>query len=105
MTPERFIQKWQDASGSERANYQSFFNDLCDMLGVAKPDPAQTDNRDNAYVFERHIKANDGLSTGDNRFLDTYKRGHFIAEGKAFYQAVNGKGLQLHALYLKIPHF
>ncbi len=91
MTPERFIQKWQDASGSERANYQSFFNDLCDMLGVAKPDPAQTDNRDNAYVFERHIKANDGLSTGDNRFLDTYKRGHFIAEGKAFYQAVNGK--------------
>lgn len=91
MTPERFIQKWQDASGSERANYQSFFNDLCDMLGVAKPDPAQTDNRDNAYVFERHIKANDGLSTGDNRFLDTYKRGNFIAEGKAFYQAVNGK--------------
>lgn len=91
MTPEKFILKWQDASGSERANYQSFFNDLCDMLGVAKPDPAQTDNRDNAYVFERHIKANDGLSTGDNRYLDTYKRGHFIAEGKAFYQAINGK--------------
>lgn len=91
MTPEQFIHKWQDASGSERANYQSFFNDLCELLGVPKPDPAQTDNRDNAYVFERHIKAHDGLSTGDNRYLDTYKRGHFIAEGKAFYQAINGK--------------
>ena len=43
MTPEAFIKRWDGANGSERANYQSFFNDLCELLGVDKPDPAHAD--------------------------------------------------------------
>ena len=87
MTPEQFVAQWQDASGSERANYQSFFNDLCELLEVERPRPAQADDRDNAYVHERHLKSADGRSQGANRYIDTYKRGCFIAEGKAFYDA------------------
>ena len=87
MTPEQFVAQWQDASGSERANYQSFFNDLCELLAVARPRPAQADDRDNAYVHERHLKSADGRSQGASRYIDTYKRGCFIAEGKAFYDA------------------
>lgn len=67
MTPERFIDKWQDASGSERANYQSFFNDLCELLGVAKPDPAQTDKRDNAYAA--HLAEGMAIGQGIAPFL------------------------------------
>ena len=86
MTPERFIERWNGKDGSERANYQSFFNELCELLGVEKPEPARADTRDNAYVHERHIKSQDGRSASDNRYIDTYKRGCFIAEGKAFYE-------------------
>lgn len=62
MTPEQFVAQWQDASGSERANYQSFFNDLCELLEVERPRPAQADDRDNAYVHERHLKSADGVA-------------------------------------------
>lgn len=78
MTPQTFIAKWHGASGSERANYQLFFNDLCKLLGVDTPLPAQANDADNAYVFERRIDAFDESGTGTARFIDTYKRGHFI---------------------------
>ncbi|HQS99504.1 MAG TPA: hypothetical protein PL023_04305 [Thiobacillus sp.] len=85
MTPQSFIAKWNGASGSERANYQLFFNDLCELLGVDKPLPAQANDADNAYVFERHIDALDESGAGAARFIDTYKRGHFICESKSFH--------------------
>lgn len=89
MTPAHFIQKWNGASGSERANYQLFFNDLCELLGVDKPQPAQADDAHNAYVFERYIDARDGESAGNARYIDTYKRGHFICESKSFHLGKN----------------
>ena len=47
MTPEQFIALWKDNPLTERAGAQAWFDDLCDLLGVAKPrDP---DN----YCFER----------------------------------------------------
>ena len=49
---ERFIERWQSASGSERANYQLFVHELCSLLELPTPDPAREDTRDNAYVFE-----------------------------------------------------
>lgn len=50
------IAKWQGKDGSERANYQMFITELCDLLGAPKPEPAHQDARENRYVFERHIK-------------------------------------------------
>jgi hypothetical protein len=84
MTPDDFIARWDGADGSERANYPLFFSELCDLLGVDRPQPAQADDWHNAYVSERYIDAFDGESAGTARFIDTYHRGRFICEAKSF---------------------
>jgi len=84
MTPDDFIAKWNAVDGSERANYPLFFNDLCDLLGVGRPQPAKADDWHNAYVNERYIDARDGESAGTARYIDTYYRGRFICEAKSF---------------------
>ena len=54
MTPQEFIARWSDNALTEKAGAQAHFDDLCDLLGVAKPrDP---DN----YCFERGAKKADG---------------------------------------------
>lgn len=50
-----FIARWQPSGGKELANYQSFLIELCTLLGVAPPEPTTTDDRHNAYVFERSV--------------------------------------------------
>lgn len=41
MDVEEFIQRWTAREGgAERANYQMFLSELCDVLGVARPQPA-----------------------------------------------------------------
>jgi restriction-modification enzyme MmeI-like protein len=77
-----FIARWEPSGGKELANYQSFLIELCALLGVAPPDPTTTDDRQNAYVFERAVpNANGDDSSGVCR-IDLYKRGCFILETK-----------------------
>ena len=78
MSPDDFISRWQPSGASERANYQSFLLDLCDMLGVGKPDPKTPFENENAYVSEKSIP----LPHGKTGAVDLYKRGHFILEAK-----------------------
>lgn len=81
-TPARiqaFITKWQASGGAEKANAQSFLNELCDMLEVERPQPTTPDQRLNAYCFEKAIP---NASTGTTNFIDLYKRGHFVLECK-----------------------
>lgn len=47
---ERFIARWQEAGGSERANYQLFVGELTELLGLPRPDPARDDTRATARV-------------------------------------------------------
>ncbi len=82
MTPEQFITRWQNVGGSERANYQLFIADLCALLELEKPDPAQDDTRDNAYVFERRVVFSHGDGSCSNGFIDCYRRGSAIIEAK-----------------------
>lgn len=43
---EAFIQRWSGREGgAERANYAMFLGELCDVLGVARPDPADASAR------------------------------------------------------------
>ena len=79
---QAFITRWQEGGGSERANYQLFLMELCELLELPKADPASDDTRDNAYVFERRviIKKPDGSVT--NGYIDLYKRGCFVLEAK-----------------------
>ena len=89
---DAFIARWHAASGSERANYQLFVGELCDLLGVPKPDPARDDTRDNAYVFERRVQFAHGDSTQSNGFIDCYQRGRFVLEAKKVRAGAHTKG-------------
>jgi hypothetical protein len=80
---EQFIKRWQGhEGGAERANYGMYLSELCDVIGVPRPDPAQATTAENDYVFERAVKLTglDGsVSTGR---IDLYKRGCFVLEAK-----------------------
>ncbi|MBP5997211.1 MAG: class I SAM-dependent DNA methyltransferase [Azonexus sp.] len=72
MTPEQFIATWKNNPLTERAGAQAHFDDLCDLLGVAKPrDPEN-------YCFERGAKK----AGGGDGWADVWKRGHFGWENK-----------------------
>lgn len=79
---DAFIARWQHAGGSERANYQLFLTELCELLGLPRPDPAGDDTRDNAYVFERRVVMRQPDGSANNGFIDLYRRGAFVLEAK-----------------------
>ncbi len=49
----------------ERANYQLFLTELCQLLDLPGPEPAGPDPEKNAYVFERRVDIDhpDGSTT------------------------------------------
>jgi type II restriction/modification system DNA methylase subunit YeeA len=73
MTPAEFIAKWQGSPLTERAGAQTYFNDLCEMLGVDKP------NDPDSYCFERGASRT-GAGHG---WADVWRRGCFAWENKA----------------------
>lgn len=79
---EAFIGRWAPSGGGERANFQSFILELCDLLALPRPEPMGSDDRLNDFVFERQVTTHheDGSSTPG--FIDLYKRGCFVMEGK-----------------------
>ena len=92
LSPAAFRARWQDADGSELANYQLFITDLCRVLGVPSPDPAREDTRDNAYVFERRITFRHGDGSSSTGRIDCYRRSHFVLEAKKIKLGVASKG-------------
>lgn len=89
---EAFIAKWEGKDGSERANYQIFITELCELLAVPKPDPAHQDSAENAYTFERHVKMKQGDGSEADRYLDCYRRGAFVLEAKKVRAGAHTKG-------------
>lgn len=80
---EGFIARWSGGEGGqERANYALFLSELCDVLGVPRPDPAGATSELNDYVFERAVKEPNGDGTFNHRRIDLYKRGSFVLEAK-----------------------
>ncbi|MEJ0015566.1 MAG: DNA methyltransferase [Acetobacteraceae bacterium] len=80
---EAFIGRWQGREGGqERANYALFLSELCDVLGVARPDPASATTEANDYVFERVVQEFDTEGSVAHRRIDLYKRGCFVLEAK-----------------------
>lgn len=77
-----FIKRWEESGAAERANYQLFLSELTDLLGVPRPQPAQADDEQNAYVFERAVIFNNGDGTTSTGRIDLYKRGCFVLEAK-----------------------
>ncbi len=92
---EGFIARWTgNEGGQERANYALFLSELCDVLGVARPEPAAATSELNDYVFERAVKEPNGDGTFANRRIDLYKRGSFVLEAKQSRQ-VKGSAKEL----------
>lgn len=79
---EQFIQRWKVSGASERANYQLFLSELCDVLGVARPDPTGPDESQNQYVFEKAVTFKHSDGTTSNGRIDLYRRGCFVLEAK-----------------------
>ncbi len=75
---EAFITRWRASGAAERANFQQFAIELCDLIGVAQPNPTRSEDAWNEYVFERAVP----LPHGTMGRIDLYKRGCFVLEAK-----------------------
>jgi hypothetical protein len=72
VTVDEFIAKWENCSGSERANYAVFLTELAGVLGVDAPGPSDD------YRIDAPVPG--GAEAGGTGFIDLYKRGCFILE-------------------------
>jgi len=82
MTPEDFITRWQRSGGAEMANSQSFLKELCNLLQVPEPEPTQSDESQNTYVFEKAVSLNNGDGTSSTWRVDLYRQKTFVLESK-----------------------
>ena len=93
MTPQEFVARWQNAGFGERQGAQSFFNDLCGLVGHATPagygDPE-------AFTFEKWVPGG---------FADAYLEEHFGWEFKGQDAQLDGAFDQLlrYQVHLKTP--
>ena len=79
---DAFVARWQSSAASERSNYQLFLIELCEMLGVGRPEPATGEPERDQYVFERPVyfrNADESTSTG---LIDLYRHASFVLETK-----------------------
>jgi len=81
VTYPEFETRWKLSGGAERANYGLFLQDLCDLIGVDRPDPTTDNPAQDAYVLERAVEFNDNGKRSTGR-IDLYKRGCFVLETK-----------------------
>ena len=97
---DAFIGRWHRSGGAESANFQTFANELCDLLSVPRPDPAQEQVERNDYVFERrvHFKHDDGSTTPGR--VDLYKRDCFVMEAKQSAKRLKAKKIDPDQLEL-----
>lgn len=82
LSPEAFIERWRGSGAAEQANSQLFLGELCDLLGVPRPEPTRQDDAANAYVFEKGVTFNNGDGTTSFGRIDLYRRGCFVLESK-----------------------
>ena len=100
-TADHFITRWKRSSASERANYALFLSELCDLIGVPRPEPSTSDEDANTYVIDKAVvfKELDGTST--TNFIDLYKRGCFVLEAKQGSNPTAGKDTLISPRKLK----
>jgi hypothetical protein len=76
---EGFIRRWTEGGGgAERANYALFVVELCELIGVPRPNPAGPETALNDYVFERAVRfRHDDGSTSSGRRRNARRAGAF----------------------------
>jgi hypothetical protein len=78
----KFISRWEGSSASEQQTKDLFLVELCDELGVARPEPASGDPSRDRYVFEYPVREKDQQGKVHTKRIDLYKEGHFLLEAK-----------------------
>ena len=93
MKPQEFIERWSNAGFGERQGAQSFFNDLCGLVG--HPTPASYAQPE-AFTFEKAVPGG---------FADAYFEEHFGWEFKGRDAQLDGAFDQLlrYQVHLKTP--
>ncbi|HVG45668.1 MAG TPA: DNA methyltransferase, partial [Longimicrobium sp.] len=88
-------EKWDAVPAAERANFQSYATELCAALGVELPRPRGT-----GYEFEYPVTTT-GRHTGKDttNYIDLYRQGHFILEGKHTHAAEAGEDRAMGKAY------
>ena len=69
MTPDAFIARWAASGAAERANYQLFLSELCDLLGVARLQPATADKVAAAALLATLAALGQARPADDGRFI------------------------------------
>ncbi len=77
-----FIGRWEGSSASEQQTKDQFLLELCELLGVPRPDPASGDPAKDRYVFEYPVRETDAQGQVHTKRVDLYKEGHFLLEAK-----------------------
>lgn len=77
VTPEKFQEKWETATRTEKSGAIEHFLDLCELLGVDKP--ADVDKHSKSYTFEKLTTRAD---KGGKAFADVWREGCFVWEYK-----------------------
>lgn len=80
MDADVFVSRWETASVSERAQYQTFVSQLCAVLKVPAPDEDRPGDRD--YGFERAVRFDHDDGGSHTEFIDCYRRNCFVLECK-----------------------
>ena len=93
MTPEHFIATWENTTLNEEQGAQSWFNDLCDLIGHPKP---MGELNGLTYAFEHRVE------TGK---ADAYYENHFGWEFKTGEGQLDDAMRQVlgYSMYLKTP--
>ncbi|MFO0650473.1 MAG: type IIL restriction-modification enzyme MmeI [Polyangiales bacterium] len=82
MLVDTFVSKWAASGAAERANKDSFLNDLCDVRAVNRAGVTTGDPARDTYVFEKDaVLVHEGGKRTVGR-IDLFKEGCFILGAK-----------------------
>ena len=76
-----FIERWSASGAAERANFQPFLSELCDLIGVERPQPSTEVRAENTYAFERSVQFAEDPDRERGQ-IDCYRKGAFVMEAK-----------------------
>ena len=77
-----FVSRWQGSAASERSNYGLLLIELCEVLGLPRPEPATGEPERDEYVFERPVHFHDAGGSTSTGFIDLYRHDSFVLETK-----------------------
>lgn len=80
MNVSEFVEKWSRSELKETASFQTFFDDLCQLVG--HPNPSQIDPTGRYFTYEKHVTK----TSGSRGFADAWYKRHFGWEHKGKYK-------------------